>query len=172
MSNDLHRLREKLCRELAQTEHDAQRHVTRQARRLGAVPPADLLRAIAASAEHLWPELVAIIGAEQPPGIELGRAVGALLSNLRHFLFDRLSDAERSFRRTLLGLRHGVDVARLLREVAVREDDARLVHFCDRLLIDRLELIERANETLGWFAEQPAQALRSGLRIALQPGHQ
>jgi hypothetical protein len=31
----------------------------------------------------------------------------------------RFVDAERSYRATLLGLRHGVDVARLLREVIV-----------------------------------------------------
>ena len=49
MSDPLVRLRDKLCRELAQAEHDARSHTRREAKRLGDCPPG---RALLAIAEH------------------------------------------------------------------------------------------------------------------------
>ena len=167
---DLEKLRRKLCRELSQSEHDAKVHPTREARRLGNTPPAGALRAIAAHAEELRPRLEALLSRDQRVGLRLGRTVGSLFSMIRHLILDRIIDAERSYRGTLLGLRHGIDVARLLREVAAREGDAALVRFCDELLVARLCLIEDAEQVLAWFAEQPSLALRSGARMALSRG--
>lgn len=167
--SDLHKLRTKLCRELAQSEESARIHPVREARRLGKVPPAAALRAIADHAELMRPRLEALMR-EQPAGRRLGRWFGQLFSALRHGLFDRMIDAERSFRGTLLGLRHGVDTARLLREVARRADDVYLVAFCDELLARRLPLIAKAEGTLSWFADQPRRALQSGMRAALPTG--
>lgn len=166
---DLHKLGTKLCRELAQSEHSAAVHPRREARRLGEVPPAEALLAIADHAEAQRPRFETLMIKRQPIGLPLGRSVGELFSGLRHVLFDRLIDTERSFRGTLLGLHHGIDVVRLLREVAQREGDSYLLRFCDEWLVDRISLVERAQQTLGWFAEQPSRAIRSGLRIALQP---
>ncbi len=168
--NELYKLRRKLARELAQSEKDAMLHTVREARRLGDVPPARALREIAAHAKALEPRFESLMTRDQTLGLGVGRAVGHLFSALRHFFFDRLIDTERSFRATLLGLRHGVDAARLLREVALRAGDPRLVRFCDELLVDRLCLLEHAEQTLTWFAEQPAIALRSGFRMALSNG--
>lgn len=167
--SDLHKLRTKLCRELAQSEQSARVHPIREARRLGKVPPAAALRTIAEHAAVMRPRLEALMR-DQPAGLRLGRWVGKLFSVLRHGLFDRIIDTERSFRGTLLGLRHGVDTARLLREVAWRLGDSYLVAFCDELLARRLPLIARAEATLSWFADQPARALQSGLRAALPTG--
>ena len=167
--SDLHKLRTKLCRELAQSEQSARVHPIREARRLGKVPPAAALRTIAEHAAVMRPRLEALMR-DQPAGLRLGRWAGKLFSVLRHGLFDRMIDTERSFRGTLLGLRHGVDTARLLREVAWRLGDPYLVAFCDELLARRLPLIARAEATLSWFADQPARALQSGLRAALPIG--
>ncbi len=150
------RLRHKLCRELAQSEHDARLHTRREARRLGDIPPADALLAIARHSD-LMNELLE--GVCPPKGIKLGRAVGEFFSAARHFVFDRFIDAERSFRITLLGLEHGVDVARLLRVVAAEQDDLRLATLCDELVRDRSALIDQARYTLAWFAVHPEHAL-------------
>ena len=165
--SDLHKLRSKLCRELAQSEHDAKLHTMREARRLGPIPPAVALRAIATHAEDQRPRFESLMR-RHPPRLQLGRAVGFMFSTLRHYLVDRVLDTERSYRGTLLGLKHGLDVARLLREVALREGDTALVRFCDELVVERTRLVAGAEQQLVWFAECPHKALRSGFRIALE----
>lgn len=167
---DLHRLRAKLCREIAQSEHDAKLHTSREARRLGDVPPAAALRAIAEHSESLRPRFESLMSRDQRVGLRLGRTVAKMFSGLRHAFFDRLMDAERSYRATLLGLRHGVDAARLLREVAMRSSDVYLARFCQDLINEREPLLVQAEGALVWFAEQPARALMSGLRLALSSG--
>ena len=166
--NHLHKLRTKLCRELAQSELSARKHPAREARRLGDVPPARALREIAAHAEAMWSCFEEQIG-RQPLGLRLGRAVGAALSAFRHAILDRVVDAERSYRATLLGLRHGVDVMRLLRAVAAREGDFDLAVLCDEVLVERLVLLDRAEQVMVWFAERPQLALQSGLQLVLHP---
>jgi len=162
MKNDLRTLGEKLCRELAQSEQSAEVHPAREARRLGRTPPGRALRAISEHATRLRPELTAMC-VDQPLGIRVGRAAGEMFSTLRHLVFDRLIDTERSYRGTLLGLRHGVDLARLLREIALRRGQDGLVQYCDELLVDRVILIEDAEAALAWFADEPGRALQSGL---------
>ncbi len=105
-------------------------------------------------------------------GIGLGRRVGELFSTLRHFIFDRLIDLERSYRGTLLGFHHGMSVARLLREVAERLDDQPMVAFCDDWLAERAVLVEAAERELRWFAEAPRRAIRSGMRVAFELSHE
>ena len=166
---DLHKLCTKLCRELAQSEHSATVHTRREARRLGDILPAHALLAIAEHADELRPRFEALLAKRGVKGKSIGRAVGAVFSAMRHAIGDRLIDAERSYRGTLLGVRHGIDTTRLLREVALRERDTNLVRFCDELLLERVALIERAEQALAWFAEQPTRAVRSGLRLALKP---
>jgi hypothetical protein len=169
--SDLHKLRTKLCRELAQSEHDARTHPRREARRLGDTPPGRALRAIAAHAAATQPRFDALMQRRgQRLGRRLGRTVGAVFSALRHAVFDRMIGTERSFRGTLLGLRHGVDVMRLLRAVASREGDLYLAGYCDEVLAERVALLERAERALAWFADRPTLALRSGLQVALHPG--
>jgi hypothetical protein len=168
---ELLKLRAKLCRELAQSERSADVHTRREARRLGDAPPARALTALGdhARAQRLRFEVLAC--KRQPRrGLQIARAVGDMFSLLRYTLFDRMIDSERSYRGTLLGFRHGVDVARLLREVAIRMGDQRLVQFCDEWLQQRIELVHGAERQLAWFADAPRRALRSGLRVALDQG--
>jgi hypothetical protein len=154
----LDKLAAKLCRELAQSEHSALVHPRREAKRLGDVLPAHALLAIAEHAEHTRPRLEAILK-KRGVGHGVGQSVGSAFSAMRHALFDRMIDKERSYRGTLLGFHHGIDILRLLREVALRREDTLLVKFCDELLIERLALIERAEQALAFFADEPALAL-------------
>lgn len=163
---DLHKLCTKLCRELAQSEQSAMVHPRREAKRLGDVSPAHALLAIAAHAESMRPRFEALMVKRQPTGLRAGRAFGRVFSAIRQLIADRVIDAERSYRGTLLGVRHGIDLARLLREVAMREHDTHLMRFCDELLAERVGLVEGAEQALAWFAEQPTRAIRSGLALA------
>ena len=157
------RLREKLIRELAQSERDARIHTRREARRLGTTTaPAQAFLAIADHADATERQLVELAGRRRSFGVRLGHAVAGVFSGLRHLVFDRLIDTERSYRATILGLRHGIDVARLLHEVAMRERHAELQWFCSGLVIDRGILLDEAESALSWFAEYPDLALRSG----------
>jgi hypothetical protein len=166
---DLQKLCAKLCRELAQSEQSAMTHPRREAKRLGDISPAHALLAIASHADALRPRFEALMAKRQPKGIKVGRAFGRAFSAIRQLFADRLIDTERSYRGTLLGFRHGIDATRLLREVALRAHDTHLVKFCDEFLVDRVSLVEDAEQALAWFAEQPAMAIRSGARLALEP---
>ena len=154
MSDPRTRLRDKLCRELAQAEHDARLHTRREARRLGDCPPGRALLAIAEHAAEVEPALAKLTAHRRrrptPRALGRGRVLG-----VRHFLFDRLIDRERSYRATLLGLKHGIDTLRLLREVVTITQDIALLKFCDLVLVERLCLIEDAEQALVWFAENP-----------------
>lgn len=170
MPHELRHLCDKLCRELAQSEQSALVHPAREARKLGPTAPGRALSAISEHARALRPELE-VLCVRQAFGIRLGQLVGNTFSTLRTLLFDRLIDAEQSYRGTLLGVRHGIDLARLLREVALRRDQAGLVRFCERLLVERVALIQDAESALAWFADEPAAALHSGVRGVLQLAH-
>jgi hypothetical protein len=156
------KLREKLCRELAQSEHDAIVHCLREARRYGRQPPGQILRAVADHASQIRPALGRVWGERPPLGIRVGRAVGEAFSVLRHLAIDWIIDAERSYRATLLGLRHGLDAARLLRDVLVQQQDYDALRVCDELIAGRSELLTRVEDRLWWFAAHPDVALRSG----------
>ncbi|MEO8844503.1 MAG: hypothetical protein ABI591_21120 [Kofleriaceae bacterium] len=167
MSDPRIRLRDKLCREIAQAEHDARIHARREAGRLGDVAPGRALLAIAEHAAEIEPVLAKLT--HQPLGRHLSRAVADVVSAARHFLFDRLLDSARSYRVTLLGLKHGVDATRLLREVVTLTGDVALLKFCDLVLVERLCLIEDAEQALAWFAEHSELALQSGGRRLTLP---
>ena len=161
MASSIRRLREKLCRELAQSEHDAVIHCQREAARYGTLPPGQVLRVIADHARELRPQLDWLWGGKQGAGIHAARVVAEAFSALRHFAVDWMIDAERSYRATLLGLHHGLGVARLLREVADHQHDIDALQVCDELLEGRTRLLARAEDRLRWFAEHPDLALRS-----------
>jgi hypothetical protein len=169
MTDDLERLRRKLSRELAQSEQAALIHTEREATRLGESLPAEKLREISAHAAHLRPRLDALLRPRQPIGIVAGRMAGRAFSAIRHLFADRVLSAERSYRATLLGCFHGIDTARLLREVAHRTEDIRLFRFCDDLIAQREPLIREAERALSWFASHPDTAMASGAHLLVVP---
>lgn len=151
--------------EFWQTETSASRHCRREARRWADSAPA---RALLAAAEHAdrilaeLPHLPLLRGARQSG---LGRALGQAFSLGRDAVLDKLLTGERSYRGTLLGLRHGVDLVRLMNEVTQRAGIAELTPFLTRWLEERVPLVESVADNMRWFAERPERALESARGI-------
>lgn len=149
---DRRRLLDKLLRELARSELQTLEHPPREARRIGEAPPVLALRDVAVHALAMRPRFEQILAAH-----ELAPARGGItstLSTLRQIVTDRMHDAERAYRAALLDLRHGVDVVRVLREVARLEELFALIRWCDDWLPARRTLVARVEAQLEWFAEQ------------------
>lgn len=147
-----------LVHELFQTERSAKVHPIVEAERLGDVPPARVLRAVSAHAELALAELPPLVKRHQLPDSKVGRLVGSTFSTLRDRMFDLLLSAEKSYRGTLLGIRHGVDLVELIQYVAREDGDMVLVEWCGRWLERRRPLVEEAARELKWFAADPDRA--------------
>jgi hypothetical protein len=167
----------RLGRELSQTETSAERHGRREAERLG---DAAIARPLRQAAEHARVTLRELTS--QPELVMLGvspagRATGLVFSLVRDAVVDRLLlDLERSYRSTLLGLRHGVDLIRLVAHVAETVGSAPIADFCERWLAVRLPLVDDVEDGLAWLARHPARALAPatpGWRglARVRPGH-
>ncbi len=146
--SDRKRLLEKLLRELVRTEAQTADHVAREERRIGDTPPTRALRAVAAHVEQMRPRLRQVIDSL---GASVSPRFGIRLSTLRQLVAEH--NAERAYRGALLDLRHGVDVVRVLREVAHLEELFALIRWCDDWLAARRTLVERVEAQLGWFSE-------------------
>jgi hypothetical protein len=147
-----------LVRELFQTERSAQRHPAREAERYGDSAPSRALRAVSEHATAVLAELPGVVESVSLPDSTAGRTVGELLSLVRDNVTDRLVDAERSYRGTLLGMRHGVDLVRLIQRVADAGGLVELGGFCTRWLAAREPLIHDVELAMSWFAEHPGEA--------------
>lgn len=145
-------------RELFQSEESATDHPIREAERLGETPPAEALRAVAAHARRTLAELPPLVRNHDLPNSHGGRRVGAAFSMLRDRFADLMLNVERSYRGTLLGIRHGVDLVLLIQSVARKDGDVSLANWCDRWLERRRPLVEAAAQELAWFAANPARA--------------
>jgi hypothetical protein len=158
---ETYELLETLTREFFQTEASAARHARREASRLGGVPPARALLAVATHAEqvlHALPELARKHGLPVSAG---GRTLGTLFSEARDKLGDLLIDSERSFRGTLLGCRHGIDLVRLMRHATNETRDVALAEYLDEWIASRVVLVENLEEELAWFAKNPHEAQKN-----------
>jgi len=152
------KLFKRLGHELFQTETSAALHCRREAERLGSAPPAEALRALANHAQDVLRELPTMATMTSIPESKGGSMVGRLFSEIRDKVADRVIDSERSYRGTLLGARHGIDLVRLLRFAAERHGDDPLRAFCDIWLERRGQLVERVADELAWFASHPEAA--------------
>jgi hypothetical protein len=153
-----HALLKSLMRELFQSERSAMKHPRREAERLGGGPPAQALEAVSEHARRVFADLCATARASDLPASRAGMAIGSLFSIARHVVLDRAIDTERSYRTTLLGMRHGVDIVKLIRKVADASGGVELAGFCTRWLEEREPLVERVESAMGWFAEHPQRA--------------
>jgi hypothetical protein len=162
-----------LVGELFQTERSATLHCAREAKRYADAPPALALREVAGHARYALAELEAMTKAGElrarPWSKVLGQTVGAGLSQLRATILDRIVDRERSYRATLLGMRHGVDLVRLVEYVALAAGRHVLAAWCSAWLEKREPLVERAADELIWFAENPSVARRTPRRLRSAP---
>jgi hypothetical protein len=160
-----------LARELFQTETSAALHCRREAKRLGAAPPAQPMIAVADHADAVLVQLPQLVERSHIHASFAGLLVGALFSEVREYLLDHFVEAERSYRGTLLGMRHGVDlVYLLLRAVEQQQDHSELAFFCRSWLDVRAPLLTRAQEQLAWFAEHSERAIKTAKRPASGPG--
>lgn len=153
------KLLDTLVRELSQAERSAQRHGALEADRLGAVPPASAMRAVARDADAVLRELPGMCRKMGLPASPAGISMGTLFSVLRTTVADRLIDRERSYRGTLLSMRHGVDLVHLLRSAARADKHKDLAAWCDAWLIRREPLVGDVALHLAWFGRHPGQAL-------------
>lgn len=156
-----------LARELFQTETSAARHCRREADRLGDTAPAHALRAVTQHAEAVLTELPELARRNDMPHSKGGRMTGALFSQLRDRMFDMLIDSDRSYRGTLLGCRHGLDVVHMLRHVAENLGKLELEAFCAAWLNTRTVLVQQLEDELAWFAKHPEQALKLARPLVL-----
>lgn len=147
-----------LMREVFQTERSAELHCIREAARLSG-PPATALRACAIHAVRVNRELPQLARQAQLPVRNAASAIGRAFSALREVIFDRALDEERSYRGTLLGLRHGVDVVRMLQHVADASGRLPLAEFCTQWLAEREPLVGDVARAMSWFALHPEVAV-------------
>lgn len=147
-----------LTHELFQTERSADVHPQREADRLGDVPPAEALRTVSAHAREVLQELPALAKKHGLPDSFAGQAIGEFFSDMRQLVADRLIDPERSYRGTLLGLRHGLDLVELIRQVARVRGNGELADWCAGWLAKRQPLVDAVAAQLAWFAQFPDQA--------------
>jgi hypothetical protein len=160
MTRDADALLQHLGRELWQTETSAMRHGGREAERLKDTPPGHALKAAANHAERVLQELPDVAKRDGLVISGAGIAFGNLLSELRDTVIDKLIASERSYRGTLAGFRHGIDVVYTLQLVARRAERNELVAFCERWREARLPLVAAIEKELSWFAEHPDEALK------------
>lgn len=153
-----------LTRELFQTEMSAAQHCRREAARLGQTSPAHALRAVADHADAVLVELPKLAERNGLPKSRGGFFVGELFSQVRDKLADALIDSDRSYRGTLLGCRHGLDVVRMMQQVSATYGLRELDAFCAAWLNTRTVLVQKLEDELAWFARHPAAALKSGRR--------
>ncbi|HEY6878470.1 MAG TPA: hypothetical protein VI299_10655 [Polyangiales bacterium] len=155
-------------REFFQTETSASRHCRREAARLGEAQPAHVLRAVADHADQVLATLPALAKQHDLPISATGAALGALFSEARDKFADLLIDRERSFRGTLLGVRHGLDLARLIHFAITETCDLGLEEFIENWIATRVVLVQNLEDELLWFARHPVEARRSARAPSLR----
>jgi len=161
---DVETLLRTLMQEFFQTETSAVQHCRREALRYGVAPPAAALVAVADHAEEVLKQLPELAKKAHLPVSKFGMATGAFFSEMRDKVVDWLIQSERSYRATLLGIRHGVDLVTSLRAVAQVEGNSALADFCDGWLNKRRPSMQHVQDELTWFAHHPELAVRSGKR--------
>jgi hypothetical protein len=147
--------------ELFQTETSAVEHPRVESERLGDTPPGRAMRAVSAHAARTLPELRRLATAEGYGTRSLGSFIGDAFTLARRLAFDRMLDREKSYRGTLIGMYHGVDVVRLVRAAARARSRDRIAAFCDGWLDERIPLIDAAGRQLDWFGAHPEIAIES-----------
>jgi hypothetical protein len=157
--------------EFFQTERSAERHPELEAQRLSDTPLAAPLRAVSEHATSSLVELSRLAVARRHETSRFGQKLGRLFSTIRDRIADQLIDAERSYRGTLLGIRHGLDLVVLVGAVARAQGDAELAEFCDRWLETRTRLANELQARLVWFAQHPERARAHPKSVSAPPDH-
>jgi hypothetical protein len=129
------------------------------------VVPSVALRAVAAHANESLDELPKL-ARERGVGLtSVSALAGEAMAHVGHALRSRLGDAEHVYRATLLEMRRGIDLVRLVRAAAEDEGDRALVAWCDRWMSVRERLVDGVADELAWFGRHPDASQRQ-LRVA------
>jgi hypothetical protein len=163
------KLLDQLSHELWQTETSASQHNRREAERLGDTPPARALLAVAAHADTALKTLPTLSLEPLTLPNRVSMAVGKVFSEVRDTFADKLLTSERSYRGTLLGMRHGVDVVKSLLANAQRTEQSDLIAFLQRWLSERQPLVAAVEGELDWFAAHPEQAVKPARGVFTKP---
>jgi hypothetical protein len=156
-----------LCREVVQSETAVRLHCRREAERLTELPPAVPLRACAEHAEKALKSMPGQGAPEQLPMSVVGTLSGTVVSTMQSAVVYRLISSERAYRTTLLTLREGIDLVRLLRELARLLQEQALVAWCGDWLKARTPLVVDAEDALEWFAQHADEAMQTARPIKL-----
>lgn len=148
-----------LTREVFQTEVSASRHCRREARRNPGSPPAQALLAVAEHADKALETFSQQARTANLPASTMGGLLGATFSELRERVADHLLDAERSYRATLLGVRHGIDVIKMFGLTAALARHDALAQWAEEWLATRTTLASELERQIEWFAVHAERAL-------------
>lgn len=151
----------RLVVEFFQTEESAIKHPRVEAERLGGSPPGQAMSALANHADRVLPELKRLAEEEGYENSSVGILIGDAFSWARRLLADRILDREKSYRGTLIGLYHGIELVRLLEAAACTAGCERLAAFCKGWLAERTPLFDAARKELTWFGAHPHLALQA-----------
>jgi hypothetical protein len=154
-----HALLRNLTRELFQTEVSASLHARREARRQPGTAPANALLAVARHADLASNELWQLARKHDLPRSSFGMLLGLAFSEARQRIADHFIDAERSYRGTLLGMRHGSDLMRIFEATAEHVGREELVSWARSWLAIRDPLVKEAERELAWYATRARRAL-------------
>ena len=146
--------------ELFQTERSAERHPEVEADRLGDVPPAIPMRLVSAHATNALAKLEGLAkerGFDVASAGKAGKGVGEMFSQVREKVADLVLTNQVSYRGTLLGIRHGIDLMKLVHQAA--EDDEELRAWATEWLDERTYLATSVEKELAWFGDNPDVAL-------------
>jgi len=144
--------------ELFQTERSAIAHPEREGERYGSTPPGQALLAIATHAKAEFPKLEQLSLSDDHRMAKVGAVAGELFSTVRDAVVDRMISVEKSYRGTLIGLHHGLDLVALVRYLAKEMGNDALASWCKHWGAERRPLVESAQRELVWFAQNPAIA--------------
>lgn len=156
--NQLDKLLHNVVHEVFQTETSALRHCQREAERLGATAPGRAMMAISEHAAGVLDALAPVCRREELPVSVGGSAAGVFLSEMRDKVLDRLIQSERSYRGTLMGLHHGIDLMKLVMLASEASGKSSLIDLCAEWIPARTALVQRAVEELSWFVTHPERA--------------
>jgi hypothetical protein len=156
------KLLRKLARELYQTETLCMLHAKREAMRLKDSPPAIAMLDVARHADRTVALLPQLFESRAGSLGFFGAAFGFAFTTLRRLGLDWVFGPERSYRVTLLGQRHGIDLVYELQHLGRELNDTALVEWCQRWLEERVPLVTAVEKQLPWFVSHPDRAIASG----------
>jgi len=136
-----------LVRALVRAEADTVGLADRTTHRIGDVPPARALRAVATHAEETRARLASVLAGY---GIA-ATASRRRMSELCRWLIGHVVDAERAYGEALDDLRREIEIVHELRHVARRDGLFGLIRWCDDWLPARRTRVARVEAQLAWF---------------------